>query len=426
MVNKKKPGSPGIEWAAMALVGLLTASCGSPSSPGPSERITELPRALSAAEQEVLSASNSFAWGLLATTAANSRDASVFVSPLSASMALGMTLNGAAGETLLEMRETLGFGGLSMDAINASYRGLLDLLVGLDPALTLDIANSVWYREGFAVETPFLDATRGFFDAEVAALDFSSPSAVGTINGWVEDNTAGRIRDIVTPPIDPLTVMFLINAVYFNGPWTYEFDPGKTRDDLFRLEDGSTAPMRLMEMSAELPYAREVDVEVVELPYAGGAYAMTLLLPSPDVQVDDLLASLDDARWTELVNHLAERSATVFLPRFRLEYEKVLNDALRALGMNDAFLPGAADFTGIYRDALAVQLHVSSVKQKTFVEVTEEGTEAAAATSVEVGVTCAGCGPPTVRLDRPFVFLIRERLSGAILFAGVLRTPLAA
>ena len=408
-----------------ALIGLMAAACGSPSAPGPSVRITELPRALSAAEQEVLSASNSFAWGLLTTTAASSPDSSVFVSPLSASMALGMTLNGAAGGTLEEMRGALGFGGLSMDAINASYRGLLDLLVGLDPALTLQIANSVWYRDGFAVETPFLDATRGFFDAEVSALDFSSPAAVGTINGWVEENTGGRIRDIVASPIDPLTVMFLINAVYFQGPWTYEFDPGKTRDDFFQLQDGTVAPMRLMEVTAELPYAREPDVEIVELPYGGRAYAMTVLLPSSDSDVDELLASLDAGRWNELVNRLSEGSATIFLPRFRMEYEKVLNDVLRTLGMNDAFLPGAADFTGIYRDALAVQLHVSSVKQKTFVEVTEEGTEAAAATSVEIGVTCAGCGPPTVRVDRPFVFVIRERLSGAILFAGVLRTPLS-
>ena len=409
--------------AALVPAALLAAACDSPSTPGPSERITELPRALTATERDVIAASNAFAWDLLGSAAAEKPDSSVFLSPLSASMALGMTLNGAEGRTFDQMRDMLGFAGLTPDGINASYRDLIDLLVELDPALTLDVANSVWYREGFAVEEPFLDATRQYFDAEVAALDFSSPAAVATINGWVSANTAGRIPEIVASPIDPLTVMFLINAVYFKGPWTYEFDPSRTRDDTFTRDDGSTAGVRMMQMEADLPYNRDGTVEVLELPYAGGAFAMNVLLPARESSVDELLASLGDARWRSLLDGMTELPTTVFLPRFRLEYEQVLNDVLRALGMTDAFSPGDADFTGIYRDARAVQLHVSAVKQKTFVEVKEEGTEAAAATSVEVGVTCAGCGPPVFRVDRPFVFAIRERLSGTVLFTGVIREP---
>jgi serpin B len=397
----------------------LVPACGDSVS-GPTPRIEHLPRELTVAETAVISASNRFAFDLLSQLAESEPDSNLFISPLSASMALGMTLNGTAGTTLDEMRQTLRFGSVSLNEINESYRGLLDLLTALDPVVELGIGNSIWYREGFAVQPSFLEVLQAYFDAEVTGLDFTDPGAAGVINDWVRSSTNGRIDQIVEAPIDPLTMMFLINAVYFKGDWTARFDRARTRDDLFHLRGGGTSPIRMMEKEDLLLYRVTDDLEVVDVPYGGQAFSMTILLPRPGVDLGSVVQSLDAAAWTGLVEGLGEARGTLQLPRFTLEWESLLNEALKALGMRDAFDPLAADFTPMYPQAREAQLHIRNVKQKTFLKVDEEGTEAAAATSVEVGVTSAGL---RVRVDRPFLLAIRERLSGTILFVGMIQDP---
>lgn len=410
-------------YLTILVVAVAQAACGeSPSDPA--DDSIRLPRELTVSEISVLEASNVFAFGLLAELAAAKADSNVFLSPLSATMALGMTMNGAAGNTLDEMRQTLGFGDLPQAEINAAYRGLLDLLVDLDPEVEVQLANSIWYRLGFPVEQPFLDATRGFFDAEVQGLDFDDPGSADVINRWVDQATRGKIPTIVDPPIDPLTMLFLINAVYFKGTWTYEFDPDDTQDAAFHRADGSTGTVKLMHLRADLPFTENEGFQVVDLPYGGAAYSMTVLLPRQGVDLATVVAGMDDTAWREVVGALTETTGTIELPRFRLEWESLLNSALWTLGMRDAFDPDAADFTGISDRAREMQLHVRRVKQKTFVEVNEEGTEAAAVTSVEVGIT--SCCPDSgfhVRVDRPFLVAIRERLSGTILFVGAIYDP---
>ncbi|MYB07287.1 MAG: serpin family protein [Gemmatimonadetes bacterium] len=396
---------------------LAVTGCGdSVTGPGAHE-ITELPRALTAAEGEIIGASNRFTFDLLGQANRPSED--LFLSPLSASMALGMTLNGAAGETWDQMRGVLGFGTLTQEEINASYESLIDLLVGLDPAVETAIGNSVWTRQGFPVHADFLASVRETFGAEVAELDFANPAVSARINEWVKAATNGRIEDIVPAVIPVSVVMYLINTIYFKGSWTYQFDPSDTRPEPFHLDDGSVRTVPLMTFHRELPYQENDRFQAVDLPYGGRAFSMTVLLPRQGVTVDVLAASLDAAEWEDIAGGFNDTELLLYLPRFRLPYERKLNDDLAALGMVDAF-DRRADFS---RLSHVSGLFISEVKQKSWVEVNEEGTEAAAATVVEIRESSAG---PVVRADRPFLFFIRERLSGTILFAGKLASPPAA
>lgn len=403
------------------LVVLGLPGCGD-GSPGALEPLQELPRELTVAEREVVSSSNAFGLELFGRLADEHRDENLVFSPLSAHLALGMTANGANGETLAAMRETLGQGGLSEEEANGAYRGLLDLLPSLDPGVELEIANSIWHRLALPVRPAFVDLSRRTFDAEVRGLDFGDPGAADSINDWVEDRTRGKITDLIDR-IRPDEVMFLVNAVYFRGEWRFEFDPDETREAPFRRPDGSSVDVPMMSRDfAEVRHQRTDAFEAVDLPYGRGAYVMTLLLPAEGTAPADLLDGLDAETWASWMDGFAETRARVSLPRFRVEWEKLLNDALKAMGMEVAFDPDRADLLRLVEEGFPENLYISRVKQKAFIEVDEEGTEAAAATSVGVGVTSA---PPTFRADRPFLYAIRERFSGTVLFIGQVTDPTA-
>jgi serpin B len=271
-------------------------------------------------------------------------------------------------------------------------------------------------------EQEFLDLNVQYFDAEVSALDFNSPSAANTINDWVYENTSGRIEEIVDSPIDPLTIMFLINAIYFKADWASQFDKDLTRDAPFFLEDGSQTTVEMMrhedEVSINFYYDWDEHIQVIDLPYGGQAYSMTILLPEESDGIADLIEELTHDQWNGWIAALDSTSRYVSMPKFTLEYELTMNDVLSALGMSIAFDPNAADFTNMYAPGGA---YISKVKHKTYVDVDEEGTEAAAVTSVEIGLTSAG--PQPIVIDRPFVFAIRENHSGTILFVGKMLDP---
>ena len=400
----------------LVLLALLAACEGSPTDLEP---IEQLPRALTAAELQTISASNRFAFDLFREVVAAQPDSNVFISPLSASMALGMTMNGARGETLDSMRSTLGFDGLSQHDINAAYRGLIDLLRGLDPRVEMLVGNSIWYRDTFPFHQAFFDTTRSYFDAEVAGLDFNSPSAVTTINRWVDRSTRGRIPDIVDQ-IDPEVVMYLINAIYFKGDWALQFDARDTRDAPFYAADGvrPVGTTKMMHRPGPILHARGANYEAADLPYGGGAFSMTILLPDRDVTTAEVISGMNPQSWADLAQGFSEQPFDLYLPKFRLEYKKLLNSELKALGMKPAFEPFVADFTGM--SPLGRKLYISKVLQKTFVDVNEEGTEAAAATSVEIRFTSS---PPSFTVDRPFIFAIREKLTGTLLFIGRIEQP---
>jgi serine protease inhibitor len=398
---------------------LLLPSCELLSGPGAEAPLERLPRELSAAELEVIGSSNSFAFDLLRETVARDSAPDIMLSPLSATMALGMTMNGARGPTFEGMRAALGFGSLEQDRINESYSELIGLLIGLDDAVEMRIANSVWARSGFEFHDSFMDVVRTSFDAEVATLDFDSPDAAPTINGWVERNTNGRIDRIIDPPIPAEAVMYLINAIYFMGDWQERFDRADTHDAQFTRADGSTTTVRMMSREGGFEHYAGADVEIAELRYGRGAFVMDIVLPRAGRTVDELIATLDQSRWNEWIGALQPSGMYLRMPKYRLEYETTMNDALVALGMQSAFgLTGDTDFTGL--SPYGRDLYISKVKQKTFINVDEEGTEAAAVTSVEIRVTSA---PAAMVVDRPFLVVIRERFGGAILFIGKIGDP---
>lgn len=406
---------------AAALV-LLAAGCHeAPTAPPPPLRA--LPRELTATERQLITGSNAFAFSLLRAVDAqpSAADSNVFLSPLSASMALGMTANGAAGTTLDAMRSTLGVGDAPLAEVDRAYRSLIDLLRSLDPSVDFRIANSIWYRQDFPVESSFLAATRQFFDATVEAKDFADPSTVADINAWASRGTNGKIATIIDE-IPESMVMYLINAIYFKGSWVQQFAKDQTRDGPFTLATGGTATVPFMRLGHPLPYAETATYQAVDLGYGRGAYGMTVLLPKPGTDVNALVATMDGAAWDGLIQRLDSVPVLLSLPRFRLAWGDSLNAPLRALGMGIAFAPGGADFTAMSLPPAGRELHISTVEQKTFVDVDEEGTEAAAATSVGVGVTSAPAAVE-LRVDHPFVFAIRERLSGAILFIGKIMRP---
>jgi serine protease inhibitor len=408
---------PSILMLTPLLISGLFQGCDS-DGVAPADRITELPRDLTMAEELVISRSNTFGFDLLKELDRTRAPAvpNVILSPLSATMALGMALEGADGETFEAMRDALRFQGLAREEINASYRGLLDLLLALDPEVELGIANSAWSRQGFPFHASYFDAVTTSFDAEVQELDFNAPGAKDIINAWVNAKTQGRIEEIIDA-ISPLDVLFLINAVYFKGSWITKFDKNDTYSGSFRLESGQSVTVPTMSAEKMPMRLGEVDgIRVGELPYGGGAFAMVVAVPQWDQSVDDLVAQLDDTLWGEMLDATAEGKYPVRLPKFELTWDGLLKGALSAMGMGPAFVP-EADFS---RMTPAPDAYISEVRQKTFMKVDEEGTVAAAVTSVTVGATSM---PEGLFVDRPFLVAIRERLSGTILFLGVIRDP---
>jgi serpin B len=403
--------------AAVALG--ATACSGDPSGPGgrSSEPITELPRALSAAEQEILDASNAFAFRLAGQLLPEGPGDNLFFSPLSVSMALGMTLNGADGATYEQMRDVLGFPNLEQDEINQAYRDLIALLVTLDPSVALEIGNSIWQRLGFPVRADFLARVREHFGAEVAEVDFGDPATLDRINTWVDEATGGTIAEMFQElPAD--VVMVLLNAIYFKGDWTVPFDEDDTRPADFRRPDGSVVTAELMNRDDTLAYVATDRFQAVDLPYGGQAFSMTVVLPVEGVSPAEIMAELDQGVWAQWLAGFGVTRVALGLPKFELEWSEELNDALIELGMIDAFDGSVADFSRLTPGG---GVWIDLVQQKAFVSVDEKGTEASAATAVVI----VDSAPPQMRVDRPFLFVLRERLSGTILFVGIVNDPTA-
>ena len=403
---------------------LFVACSGTPSSPrevAPPE-ITALPRALTAGEQRIVTAANTFAPSLLAAINRTKQGENVFISPLSASMALGMAMNGAAGSTFDEMRTTLGFATMERTEMIESYRTLIVLLRNLDPKVDFRIANSIWYRDTFgpSITPAFLAEAKQYFDAGGAALDFTSPTAVTTINTWVKERTNGKIEKMVDN-ISAEIVMILINAIYFKGDWRDAFDIKLTKNGLFTALDGAKLSVPMMSRIGKMRLGRLDGRTMVELPYGGDAFVMDLVLPREGESVNTMVEALTPNVWSTAVASMGEGEVDLSMPKFKLEWEKMLNDELKAMGMPTPFKEGGADFSRISASR-GRDLYISYVKQKTFVDVNEVGTEAAAATSVGVGITSVPVRI-AVRVDRPFLFVIRERKSGTILFTGKIVRP---
>ncbi|GEO06085.1 serpin [Adhaeribacter aerolatus] len=404
-----------------ALLGMTAAflflSCQKDLTNSPKYNTTDL-RPLTAQEAKTVSSSNDFAFRLLQKLQPQQPNQNLFVSPLSISSALTMALNGADGTTKEAMQQTLGFALQTDKEINQSFKSLQDLLTGLDNQVNFTTANSIWYAQQYELQAPFVQQNQTYFNATVQKLNFSSPTAKNTINDWVKEKTQGKIPDIVQE-IRPDHVLFLVNALYFKGTWTYPFDKKLTQKAPFRQEDGSTAQVDFMTLkNGEYLYFNDASKQVIDLPYGNRQFSMTIIVPNGQETVSNLTRQLNADQLATWLGKANTTKLDLRLPKFKLEYKKELKETLKQLGMGEAF-SNQANFSRMVAGSTG-GLAISEVMHKTFVEVNEEGTEAAAATSVGVVLTSL---PPTIQVDRPFIFLIREKSSNAILFIGQLMNP---
>ena len=397
---------------------LLAAGCTSNGDePKPEPPIVEPPMKVELKKAEKVTRDNAFTFDLLRAVRKHADGANVFISPLSVSMALNMTLNGAVGATADEMRTALREAGYSTADINAYSRELREALPRADPKTTIGIANSIWYRQGATIKAPFIEANRTFYDAEVEAIDFTSPTAVSTINGWCAQKTNNRIKEIVKR-VDPTTFMYLINAVYFKGTWTTRFEKKHTFSTDFHRADGSTQKVQMMNLKDTFRCASSDVCDYLEMDYGNHAFSMVVMLPKDGKTTRDVIAAMDGKKWAEAMQSLTLKEIHVFLPRFKAECEyKMHKQILPDMGMKLPFNPEQADLSGIADISAFGRLFISSVIHKTFVQVDEEGTEAAAVTSVHVMPT-GESSMQVFTVDRPFVFVIREKGTGVILFIG--------
>ncbi|MBE0649404.1 MAG: serpin family protein [Bacteroidales bacterium] len=339
------------------------------------------------------------------------------ISPLSATLALSMIYNGAEGTTKTAFENSFHFSGLSTDIINKSLNSLCKTLTETGPEVTFNLANSIWYNDSFRVDRRFLKVNEKYYDANVLALDFNNPGSVKMINYWVNGKTNGKIPTIIRK-IDPMDKMILINTTYFKGKWLKEFNQANTTEEPFTLQNGKTIRVPTMMQETTLGYLSNDLFTAIELPYGNRNFSMVLMLPNKGKRVQDIENAINQKTWNQWTNELQEKQKMyIHLPKFKFEFEKILNDALSKLGLGIAF-SNSADFSKINP---TVPLNISMVKQKTFIEVNELGTEAAAATAIIMKTTALR--RESVFFNRPFLFAIKENTTNTILFIGRVMDP---
>lgn len=371
---------------------------------------------ISQTPKNIPKAHNAFSFDLIKSIKQDEANKNIFISPSSIALALSMVYNGANGETKNAMQKTLHMQGFDISNINQESLGLINLLKNPDPKVQLSIANSVWARKEVNFNQNFIDTLKSYYNAESSFLDFANPNSVKTINSWVSKNTNDKIPTIVsTIPSD--MVMYLINAVYFKGSWTKEFDKKLTQSKPFTVADGSSKSTPLMKQTGMLPYLETEDFQSVNLTYGGNKrISMYVFLPK---NVDTFVTGLTPEKWNGWMSEYKNKSGVILLPKFKMDYEKQLKDILVGLGMSIAFSDNA-DLSGIGKD-----LKISEVKHKSYVDVNEEGTEAAAVTSVGVSITSVAPPQDTfyMEVNHPFFFAIRDNQTEEVLFMGIVQNP---
>jgi serine protease inhibitor len=331
-----------------------------------------------------------------------------------------MTLNGSANNTLEAMRKALRLEGKTIDQINSTYLKLMTDMVPIDKRVVVEIANSVWIEKKLVVKQPFITDLKKWYIAEARDIDVMDPKAVDIVNGWIAEKTHDKITDMLDR-IDPGLSMLLINAVYFNGKWRYQFDKKDTRDELFYANSSVPNTVPMMHLKENLKVIKRNNLTIAEIPYGQGNYSMVVILPDENVTTSEVVKVLTPSNWQEWMNLLTDNTHKVELsmPRFKYKYKRNLNDDLINLGMEIAFT-GNADFSKISDQVLMI----SRVLHQTFIETNEEGTEAAAATVVEMVYGSANpASVEKVTLDHPFIYFIRESTTGTIIFMGRVGDP---
>lgn len=369
--------------------------------------------------KDISSAHNAFGFNLFKLINKEAKNGNFFISPSSIALALSMVYGGAQGQTQLEMQKALQFQNLSLAEINQKSLELINTLEKTDSKLEVSIADSVWINRGIVVKPDFLNVVKNYYKAEISNLDFLDPYSVGVINDWVNTNTRGKIPTIINK-IPPGVMMYLINAIYFKGDWEYPFEKSNTKDKDFTSFDGVTKKYPLMEQYDDFNYFENKDLQSIILPYKGNSgLSMYVFLPK---DINKFIADFNAVNWGKWISKYDLRPGTIILPKFKMEYETELKDVLVQLGISSAFTD-SADFSGISNTELAI----SRVIHKTYIDVYEEGTEAAAVTAVEMMATGLSMNPPKppkpfyMEVNHPFVYAIVDNKTKEMLFVGVVK-----
>ena len=378
-----------------------------------------VPIDLTLKQKEIVDSANKFAFDIFRPIVGEAKgSANMMISPFSITSALSMVLNGAAGETFEAVRHTLRYDDQTIEEINAAYLKLLEDMIPVDERVTVEVANSVWAEKRLTIKQSYVDALEKWYLAEARNIDVSDPNAVDIVNGWIEDKTHDKIQDMLDY-LSPDLAMLLINAIYFNGKWRYQFETDDTQVKPFYVTPGDPVNVSMMYQEENFAFTLTGNATLVELPYGQGNYSMVVMLPDEGVSLADAASTLNSENWTEWMSRLSLGASEVqlSLPRFEYEYKRELKDDLTAMGMGIAF-SGAADFSNITDQ----DIFISRVLHQTYIKTDEEGTEAAAATVVEFEFTSM---PSTtvINVNRPFLYFIRETTTGTIMFMGQVTDP---
>ncbi|WP_242203057.1 serpin family protein [Aestuariivivens insulae] len=369
-----------------------------------------------AKSEDIVTANNDFAFSLFNDIFQSETETNFMISPASASLALNMVYNGADGDTKQAFVDVFNYDNVTTPETNLVNKSIIDHLTHTSSGTTFEIANSIWANNSFPVKTSFLNVNKAYYYAEVQNKDFSDPNTLESINNWVSNNTQGKLPKILNE-ISQNAVLYVINALYFKSDWKFKFNPNDTEPLPFHLSDGSTKQVDMMTMDQSLKYFSNATFSAVELPYKNDKYTMTLILPEANSTIDDVISSITIENWKQWQDNYSPQNLKLTLPKFTFSYEKQFNDALKNLGLGIAFSDGA-NFGGISD----VSTKISFVIQKTFIEVNEKGTEAAAVTAVGIETTSSG-SVKHVLLDKPFIFIITEKETGSICFMGKVGNP---
>jgi serine protease inhibitor len=372
----------------------------------------------------VIAANNKFAFNFLrASLQSDTTFNNKLISPLSIYLALSMVYNGANNATLDSIAKVLQLSGISIDDLNSTCEALLQQLPTEDNEVQLSIANSIWYnKNSFQPLTSFIDTTKSFYNAAIEPLNFADQSSVNTINNWIAQHTNNKIQKVLTA-IDPGELMYLINAIYFNGGWKNAFKTSNTRNDIFHLQNGTSVSTPFMNEEITINKYGDSTMSVIELPYGGGkSYSMYILLPADQqLSINNFASLMNENILSGIISQMDSQHVAVSLPSW--EYSYSIDDMradLSSLGMGIAFGNGA-DLSKMY-DPTQTSAYINKAIHKTYIKVNEQGTQAAAVTVIGI-TTSVGPAIQLLKFDHPFLYAIIEKQTGTVLFVGMVNDP---
>lgn len=370
---------------------------------------------------KLVDANNELGFKLITKIAADEQK-NIFISPTSLMMALSMIYNGADGTTKKEIAKAIQLESIDENDLNQANASLVTKLYKDTNHVTLNVANSIWLNDNYQFQETFVQNNQDYYHAKTQEIDIYDQKSAKLINDWVKKSTNGKIDEIVEEPLDENLLALLVNAIYFTGQWTFEFDENQTKVDNFYLHDGTVQDVSLMTLQEDLYYMENEDFQAVKLPYGNGEMSMNVFLPHESSSLEQFSEMLTNKKWDKWISEFSEKEGTIILPKFKSTYEMSLNSVLMELGINDAFDEHHANFSKMIEED--DQIYMSDVRQKTFIDVNEEGTEAAAATSIEIELTSAPVdGPFYMEVNRSFFFTITDEKTGAIIFMGLIFNP---